>query len=96
MVALQRGALSGERGAIACFERGWATDEPHLNPMAYLALHRIHAALGNDDEAQSWRASLQSSGGEAAVAQAWIDAVEHAILLVVPDAGERWPNHEEA
>ena len=96
MVALQRGALSGERGAIACFERGWATDEPHLNPMAYLALHRIHTALGNADEASAWHASLRSSGGEAAVAEAWIEAVEEAILRVVPDAVERWPNHEEA
>ena len=96
MVALQRGALSGERGAIACFERGWATDEPHLNPMAYLALHRIHTALGNADEASAWDASLRSSGGEAAVAEAWIEAVEEAILRVVPDAADRWPKHEEA
>jgi len=96
MVALQRGALSGERGAIACFERGWDTDEPHLNPMAYLALNRIHSALGDEEAASDWQASLDSSGGEAAVAQAWIDAVEDAILRVVPDAKERWPKHEEA
>ena len=64
--------------------------------MAYLALHRIHAALGNEDEAGSWAASLRSSGGEAAVAEAWIEAVEEAILRVVPDADERWPKHEEA
>ena len=96
MVALQRGALSGERGAIACFERGWDADEPHLNPMAYLALNRIHAALGDKDEAAVWRASLTSTGGESAVAEAWIGAVEDAILRVVPDARPRWPNLEEA
>ena len=96
MVALQRGALSGERGAIACFERGWATDEPHLNPMAYLALQRIHAALDQPQQAGEWEASLVSSGGEGAVAPAWIEAVESAILHVVPDARQRWPNREEA
>ena len=64
--------------------------------MAYLALNRIHSALGNEETAMDWQTSLNSSGGEAAVAQAWIDAVEDAILRVVPDAKERWPKHEEA
>ncbi len=42
MVALQRGQLDGPHGAIACFERGWDADEEHLNPMAYVALQRLH------------------------------------------------------
>jgi hypothetical protein len=64
--------------------------------MAYLALHRIHAALDQLQEAEGWEASLVSSGGEGAVASAWIEAVESAILRVVPDARQRWPNREEA
>jgi hypothetical protein len=64
--------------------------------MAYLALHRIHAALDQPQEAEDWEVSLMSSGGEGAVASAWIEAVESAILRVVPDARQRWPNREEA
>jgi hypothetical protein len=64
--------------------------------MAYLALQRIHAALDHPQEAEDWEASLASTGGEGAVAPAWIEAVEGAILRVVPDARQRWPNREEA
>ena len=96
LVALQRGHLEGSRGAIACFERGWAVDEPHLNPMAYLALSRIEAALGRSTEAEAWATSLASSGGVAAVAPEWIFAVESALVQHVPDAALRWPNQEES
>jgi hypothetical protein len=90
LVALQRGQLEGPRGAIACFERGWAVDEPHLNPMAYLALARIEAALGHSTKAEAWLASLASSGGEAAVAPEWVKAVESALIAHVPDAALKW------
>jgi hypothetical protein len=79
MVALQRGQLIGEHGAVACFERGWDADEEHLNPMAYVALHRIHVFLGEDEAAQRWLEAFEDAGGEAAVADAWIEAVEEAL-----------------
>jgi len=79
MVALQRGQLEGDHGAISCFERGWDADEEHLNPMAYVALHRIHAFLGDERTAQTWFEAFEDAGGEAAVAPAWIGAVEQAL-----------------
>ena len=82
MVALQRGQLHGPHGAIACFERGWDADEEHLNPMAYGALHRIHAMLGNGDEAKQWLESFEDAGGESAVAPEWLEAVEEALRTV--------------
>ena len=51
MVALQRRQLHGPHGALSCFENGWDADEEHLNPMAYVALHRIHKFLDQPDEA---------------------------------------------
>ena len=79
MVALQRGQLEGDHGAISCFERGWDADEEHLNPMAYVALHRIHAFLGDEQTAQTWLEAFEDAGGEAAVASARIGAVEQAL-----------------
>ena len=46
MIALLQGRLTGRNSAIECFEKGWDADEEHLNPMAYVALHRIHLFLG--------------------------------------------------
>ena len=40
------------------FRKGWDADEEHLNPMAYVALHRIHIFLGQDEEAQNWKTYL--------------------------------------
>ncbi len=82
MVALQRGQLHGPHGAIACFERGWDADEEHLNPMAYGALHRIHAMLNNEAEAKQWLESFEDAGGESAVAPEWLEAVEEALRAV--------------
>jgi len=79
MVALQRKQLEGPQGALACFEKGWDADEEHLNPMAYVALHRIHAFLGDERTAQTWLEAFEDAGGEAAVAPAWIGAVEQAL-----------------
>jgi hypothetical protein len=79
MVALQRGQLAGEHGAIACFERGWDADEEHLNPMAYVALHRIHAFLGHEKEARTWLEAFEDAGGEASVAAPWIEAIEQGL-----------------
>ena len=56
MVAFQRRQLHGPHGAISCFERGWDADEEHLNPMAYVALHRIHLFLEDERAASDgWR-----------------------------------------
>lgn len=92
LVALQRGQLEGAHGAIACFERGWAVDEPHLNPMAYLALAKIEAALGRPEKAASWKEALEAAGGVEAVAPEWIAAIEGPLLTLVPDAATRWEN----
>ena len=47
--------------------------------MAYIALQRIHIHLGNGAEAEQWGERLQEFGGESAVAEEWIDAIESAI-----------------
>ena len=79
MVALQRGQLHGPHGALACFERGWDADEEHLNPMAYVALQRIHAFLKNHEEAKRWQEAYEDAGGDAAVAPEWIEAIATAL-----------------
>ena len=79
MVALSRGQISGEHGAISCFEKAWDVDEEHLNPMAYVALHRIHEFLGDKEEAEKWFENLIDSGGEDAVAPEWIEAIENSL-----------------
>lgn len=79
LLALQRGQISSDSGAISCFEKAWDLEEEHLNPMAWLALERIHSFLGNSEEAKHWAKSLQEVGGEGSVAKEWIDAIETAL-----------------
>ena len=83
MVALQRGQLARpEHGAIACFERGWDADEEHLNPMAYVALHRIHAFLGPRRQRGPYDGlnRLKTLAAKHAVAAAWIEAIEQGLV----------------
>ena len=80
MVALQRRQIHGPHGAISCFERGWDADEEHLNPMAYVALHRIHLFLDQSDEAKRRLESFEDAGGEASVAPEWIEAIHDALV----------------
>ena len=61
------------------FERGWDADEEHLNPMAYVALQRIHAFLKNHEEAKRWQEAYEDAGGDAAVAPEWIEAIATAL-----------------
>ena len=75
MVALSRGQLTGDHGAIECFEKAWDADEEHLNPMAYSALFMIHQSMGNEKESLHWQELFLESGGEEAVAQEWLDAI---------------------
>ena len=88
LVALERGQVSGQHGALECFEKSWDLEEEHLNPMAWLALERIHTFIGNDTEASHWSKRLAESGGEEAVAKEWIDAIETAL-------GRLRPSNEE-
>ena len=78
---LQRGLLDGPNGAISCFERAWDIEKEHLNPMAYLALQRIHLARGDDTQSDEWGQRLLESGGESAVDPAWIAAIEAALAV---------------
>ena len=87
MVALQRRQLHGPHGAISCFERGWDADEEHLNPMAYVALHRIHLFLERSDEAKRWLESFEDAGGDASVAPEWIEAVHDALVVMGAEPG---------
>ena len=66
-------------GPSRVFERGWDADEEHLNPMAYVALHRIHVFLEQKKEAQRWLEAFEDAGGEASVAPEWIGAIHHAL-----------------
>ena len=91
MVALQRGNISGHDGAISCFEKGWDAEEEHLNPMAYLALHRIHLFIGEDDVANDWYESLLDAGGEDAVAFEWIEAIHSSLERIDSQASQRLP-----
>ncbi len=76
---LQRGLIDGPNGAISCFEKAWDVEKEHLNPMAYLALQRITAAKGDVHEANEWAERLIEQGGEKAVDEAWIVAIEEAL-----------------
>jgi hypothetical protein len=82
MVALGRGQISGQHGALSCFEKAWDIDEEHLNPMAYAALHRINEFLGNEKEVEKWHDALLDSGGEEAVAAEWIEAIESSLSSI--------------
>ncbi|MDP6334044.1 MAG: hypothetical protein QF479_05340 [Candidatus Poseidoniaceae archaeon] len=82
MVALNRGQISGPHGALSCFEKAWDVDEEHLNPMAYVALHRINEFLGNHKEVEKWNEALIDSGGEEAVAKEWVEAIENSISSI--------------
>lgn len=84
MVALQKGKLHGNHGAIACFEKGWDIEEEHLNPMAYLALERIYKFLDDDENSSYWRDALIDAGGDEAVAIEFINAVENALIKMDP------------
>lgn len=91
MVALQRGQLTGEYGAIACFEKGWDAEEEHLNPMAYLALHRINLFIEDKSAAEEWHESLLSVGGEEGVAVEWIQAIHESLERIDPSRMSRLP-----
>tara|TARA_B100001093_G_scaffold516803_1_gene596496 strand:- start:40773 stop:41546 length:774 start_codon:yes stop_codon:yes gene_type:complete len=91
MVALYRGKISGPDGAIACFEKGWDAEEEHLNPMAYLALHRLNLFIGDDKTAEQWFELLMSVGGEKGVAIEWIEAIHSALYALDPSSAERLP-----
>jgi hypothetical protein len=97
MVALQRGNISGLDGAISCFEKGWDADEEHLNPMAYLALHRIHLFIGDKATASEWQDSLLDAGGEEAVAIEWVEAIHSALESIDKAASLNLPpmGHKE-
>ncbi|MCH2435157.1 MAG: hypothetical protein MK197_02555 [Candidatus Poseidoniaceae archaeon] len=88
LVALERGQVSGPHGALECFEKSWDLEEEHLNPMAWLALERIHTFIGNDAEASHWGRRLAESGGEEAVAKEWIEAIESALGRLRPSSEE--------
>ena len=88
LVALERGQVSGPHGALECFEKSWDLEEEHLNPMAWLALERIHTFIGNDAEASHWGRRLAESGGEEAVAKEWIEAIESALSRLRPSNEE--------
>ena len=88
LVALERGQVSGPHGALECFEKSWDLEEEHLNPMAWLALERIHTFIGNDAEASHWGRRLAESGGEEAVAKEWIEAFESALGRLRPSSEE--------
>ena len=87
---LQRGLLDGPNGALICFEKAWDIEKEHLNPMAYLALHRINSARGDTVEASRWGQRLAEQGGEDAVDSAWIDAIDSALA----DIGLRYAESE--
>ena len=94
MVALQRGNITGQSGAIACFEKGWDAEEEHLNPMAYLALHRLHLFLGDQKSASEWYDALMDVGGEKAVAVEWIEAIHDSLMKIDPVAGKNLPKKD--
>jgi hypothetical protein len=91
MVALQRGLIDGQDGAIACFEKGWDAEEEHLNPMAYVALHRLNLFIGNTTKAEEWWIALEDVGGEKGVAPEWIEAIHAALLRIEPSAANLLP-----
>jgi hypothetical protein len=92
MVALQRGLVDGHDGAIACFEKGWDAEEEHLNPMAYVALHRLNLFIGDSEKAAEWWEALQDAGGERAVAPEWIKAIHDALARIDPETVSLLPS----
>ena len=92
MVALQRGFVDGEDGAIACFEKGWDAEEEHLNPMAYVALHRLNLFIGDQHKATEWLHALEDVGGEKGVAPEWIEAIHDALARINPEAATALPS----
>lgn len=84
IVALEKGQISGDHGAIQCFERAWDLEEEHINPMAWSALNRIHNFVGNEQEAEHWAKRLAESGGQEAVAKEWIMAIDDALSRLNP------------
>jgi len=89
LVALERGQISGQHGAIECFEKSWDLEEEHLNPMAWLALQRIHSFIDNSEESEHWGKRLAESGGEDAVANEWIEAIENALEKLSAPSDEK-------
>ena len=79
LVALERGQIAGPHGAISCFEKSWDLEEEHLNPMAWVALEKIHRFLENEEESSHWSKRLAESGGQEAVADEWIGAIDAAL-----------------
>ena len=59
-----------------------SVDEEHLNPMAYVALHRIYQFLADEKAAKEWYDNLIDSGGEQAVAAEWIEAIEESLANI--------------
>jgi len=47
--------------------------------MAWAALARCNSFLGNSDEARYWSKRLAESGGNEAVAEEWLDAIDSAL-----------------
>lgn len=88
LVALQRGQISGEHGAIECFEKSWDLEEEHLNPMAWTALEKIQMFLGNESESEHWKKRLAESGGQDAVAIEWLEAIDSALKKINPKEEE--------
>lgn len=88
LVALQRGQISGEHGAIECFEKSWDLEEEHLNPMAWTALEKIQMFLGNESESEHWKKRLAESGGQDAVAKEWLEAIDSALKKINPKEEE--------
>ncbi|MAH90604.1 MAG: hypothetical protein L7S49_03740 [Candidatus Poseidoniaceae archaeon] len=88
LVALQRGQISGEHGAIECFEKSWDLEEEHLNPMAWTALEKIQTFLGNESESEHWKKRLAESGGQDAVAKEWLEAIDSALNKINPKEEE--------
>ena len=88
LVALERGQISGQHGALECFENAWVLEEEHLNPMAWVALEKINLFLGNSEEAKHWSKRLTESGGEEAVAKEWIEALELSISKIAKSEEE--------
>ena len=88
LVALQRGQISGEHGAIECFEKSWDLEEEHLNPMAWIALEKIQKFLGIESESEHWKKRLAESGGQDAVAKEWLEAIDSALNKINPKEEE--------
>ena len=76
---VERGLLSGTRGAIGYFERAWDFEEEYINAMSHLALTKIHSHLGNNELASEHHEKLQRLGGEESMDSAWIDALETSL-----------------